>query len=180
MDLDTPIRLGRGRRLSLLQSLFYSLPPTPRSSHRGQCLHSFLLPPLNHLGHHEQPSAQSQLIQLNWASFIVGLTCLRQQSMSELKLRRLTEHNQRLREDLTRPRVRVSEASARYVPPLAPSPNYSMVNRVLQSHSVLQNHQRPFGMSRPTGVQPLTPSVAVARVFTRVSFFPRFLLFGGQ
>ncbi|GAA98923.1 hypothetical protein E5Q_05611 [Mixia osmundae IAM 14324] len=33
-------------------------------------------------------------------------------SMSELKLRRLTEHNQRLREDLERPRVRVSEASA--------------------------------------------------------------------
>lgn len=35
--------------------------------------------------------------------------------MSELKLRRLTEHNQRLREDLARPVVRVSEASARYV-----------------------------------------------------------------
>ncbi|KAH8922292.1 heterotrimeric G-protein gamma subunit (G-gamma, Gpg) [Atractiella rhizophila] len=34
------------------------------------------------------------------------------QSMSELKLRRLTEHNQRLREDLDRPRVRISEASA--------------------------------------------------------------------
>ncbi|KAA1469202.1 putative guanine nucleotide-binding protein gamma subunit [Dentipellis sp. KUC8613] len=34
------------------------------------------------------------------------------QSMSELKLRRLTEHNQRLREDLSRPRIRVSEASA--------------------------------------------------------------------
>lgn len=32
--------------------------------------------------------------------------------MSELKLRRLTEHNQRLREDLDRQRVRVSEASA--------------------------------------------------------------------
>ncbi|OBZ75384.1 Guanine nucleotide-binding protein subunit gamma [Grifola frondosa] len=32
------------------------------------------------------------------------------QSMSELKLRRLTEHNQRLREDLARPRIRVSEA----------------------------------------------------------------------
>ncbi|KAF5315620.1 hypothetical protein D9611_004958 [Ephemerocybe angulata] len=34
------------------------------------------------------------------------------QSMSELKLRRLVEHNQRLREDLARPRVKVSEASA--------------------------------------------------------------------
>ncbi|KAK8844002.1 hypothetical protein IAR55_006795 [Kwoniella newhampshirensis] len=33
------------------------------------------------------------------------------QSMAELKLRRLTEHNQRLREDLARPRARVSEAS---------------------------------------------------------------------
>ncbi|KAF9514469.1 hypothetical protein BS47DRAFT_872476 [Hydnum rufescens UP504] len=33
------------------------------------------------------------------------------QSMSELKLRRLTEHNQRLRDDLARPRLRVSEAS---------------------------------------------------------------------
>jgi hypothetical protein len=39
------------------------------------------------------------------------------QSMSELKLRRLLEHNQRLREDLARPRLRVSEASARYVIP---------------------------------------------------------------
>lgn len=35
--------------------------------------------------------------------------------MSELKLRRVIEHNQRLREDLARPRVRVSEASARCV-----------------------------------------------------------------
>ncbi|KAI5899557.1 uncharacterized protein SCHCODRAFT_02483141 [Schizophyllum commune H4-8] len=34
------------------------------------------------------------------------------QSMSELKLRRLLEHNQRLREDLARPRIKVSEASA--------------------------------------------------------------------
>ena len=34
------------------------------------------------------------------------------QSMSELKLRRLLEHNQRLREDLSRPRIKVSEASA--------------------------------------------------------------------
>lgn len=32
-------------------------------------------------------------------------------SMAELKLRRLNEHNARLREDLARPRVRVSEAS---------------------------------------------------------------------
>ena len=37
------------------------------------------------------------------------------QSMSELKLRRLVEHNQRLMEDLARPRINVSEASARCV-----------------------------------------------------------------
>ena len=42
------------------------------------------------------------------------------QSMSELKLRRLTEHNQRLKEDLDRPRIRVSEASQRYVYPSRP------------------------------------------------------------
>ena len=36
------------------------------------------------------------------------------QSMSELKLRRLLEHNQRLRDDLTRPRINVSEAASRY------------------------------------------------------------------
>ncbi|KAF9014062.1 G-protein gamma subunit [Cyathus striatus] len=34
------------------------------------------------------------------------------QNLSELKLRRILEHNQRLREDLARPRVKVSEASA--------------------------------------------------------------------
>ncbi|EIW65764.1 hypothetical protein TREMEDRAFT_20234, partial [Tremella mesenterica DSM 1558] len=33
------------------------------------------------------------------------------QSMAELKLRRLAEHNIRLRADLIRPRVKVSEAS---------------------------------------------------------------------
>lgn len=37
------------------------------------------------------------------------------QSMSELKLRRVTEHNARLREDLARPRIRVSEAASRCV-----------------------------------------------------------------
>ncbi|KII89135.1 hypothetical protein PLICRDRAFT_175364 [Plicaturopsis crispa FD-325 SS-3] len=34
------------------------------------------------------------------------------QSISELKLRRATEYNKRLREDLARPSIRVSEASA--------------------------------------------------------------------
>ncbi|CED84667.1 g-protein gamma subunit [Phaffia rhodozyma] len=37
------------------------------------------------------------------------------QSVSELKLRRLTEHNQRLRENLNRPRAKVSEASANLI-----------------------------------------------------------------
>lgn len=40
------------------------------------------------------------------------IRCSQKQSMAELKLRRLAEHNVRLREDLDRPRVRISEASA--------------------------------------------------------------------
>jgi guanine nucleotide-binding protein subunit gamma len=32
-------------------------------------------------------------------------------TMAELKLRRLTEHNTRLREDLARPRMKISDAS---------------------------------------------------------------------
>ena len=39
----------------------------------------------------------------------------RKQSMAELKLRRLTELNQRLQEDLNRRRIPVSEASMEYV-----------------------------------------------------------------
>ena len=38
----------------------------------------------------------------------------KKQSMNDLKLRRLNELNLRLREDLDRPRIRVSEASMRY------------------------------------------------------------------
>ncbi|CAG8512369.1 31147_t:CDS:2, partial [Racocetra persica] len=37
----------------------------------------------------------------------------KQQSLADVKLRRLVDFNQRLREDLDRPRVRVSEASNR-------------------------------------------------------------------
>lgn len=65
--------------------------------------------------------------------------------MSELKLRRLIEHNQRLREDLARPRVRVSEASARCVPTrviLSPT-GADMAPQRPQSHPILQNHQGP-------------------------------------
>ena len=39
----------------------------------------------------------------------------KKQSMADLKLRRLNELNMRLREDLDRPRIRVSEASMMYV-----------------------------------------------------------------
>ena len=39
--------------------------------------------------------------------------------MADLKYRRLTELNVRLKEDLDRPRVKVSEASLSYVLPLA-------------------------------------------------------------
>ena len=39
----------------------------------------------------------------------------KKQSMADLKLRRLNELNSRLREDLDRPRIKVSEASMSYV-----------------------------------------------------------------
>lgn len=39
----------------------------------------------------------------------------KKQSMADLKLRRLQELNARLKEDLERPRVKVQEASMRYV-----------------------------------------------------------------
>lgn len=54
-----------------------------------------------------------QLYSENIHIFIMSTRPGGRQNMSELKLRRLLEHNQRLREDLARPRVNVSEASAR-------------------------------------------------------------------
>ncbi|RDW83220.1 guanine nucleotide-binding protein gamma subunit [Coleophoma crateriformis] len=54
------------------------------------------------------------------------------QSMADLKLRRLTELNNRLREDLERERIPVSQASKRYglfTPPHPPTP-YFMVPSV--------------------------------------------------
>jgi guanine nucleotide-binding protein subunit gamma len=39
----------------------------------------------------------------------------KQQTLSELKLRRVLELNQRLREDLDRPRVKVSQASKKLI-----------------------------------------------------------------
>jgi guanine nucleotide-binding protein subunit gamma len=43
----------------------------------------------------------------------------KKQSMAELKLRRLTELNQRLREDLDRRRIPVSDAALEYASPLS-------------------------------------------------------------
>jgi guanine nucleotide-binding protein subunit gamma len=45
----------------------------------------------------------------------VGNSRNRKQSMADLKLRRLAELNLRLREDLDRPRVKVSEAAMGWV-----------------------------------------------------------------
>ncbi|KAG8951082.1 Guanine nucleotide-binding protein subunit gamma 1 [Tulasnella sp. 419] len=59
--------------------------------------------PAQRLGHSAQRSLSASGNNMNSRPH--------KQSMSELKLRRLTEHNQRLRDDLARPRVRVSEAS---------------------------------------------------------------------
>lgn len=57
------------------------------------------------------------------------------QSMSELKLRRLNEHIQRLRDDLARPRIRVSEASARYFWPFTQT--LFLANRAPVPHSLI-------------------------------------------
>lgn len=46
----------------------------------------------------------------------------KKQSVADLKYRRLTELNARLKEDLDRPRVKVSEAAMSYV-----VPNYHLV-----------------------------------------------------
>jgi hypothetical protein len=59
--------------------------------------------------------------------------------MSELRLRRVLEHNQRLREDLARPRVRVSEASAKWVS-LASCEHFQMLIPAGQFDSALQNN----------------------------------------
>jgi len=58
------------------------------------------------------PDGPTQTLEFD--TFFLSIMSARagRQSMSELRLRRVLEHNQRLREDLARPRVRVSEASA--------------------------------------------------------------------
>jgi hypothetical protein len=57
-------------------------------------------------------------------------------TMHELKLRRLLEHNIRLREECARPRIPVSAAAGRYV---CPSLDFKNVrDRALQGYSVEQ------------------------------------------
>lgn len=72
------------------------------------------------------------------------------QSMNELKLRRLLEHNQRLRDDFTRPRINVSEASSRYVHSgifFEPSERELNALCLRQSRPLLQDDKRPSGAS---------------------------------
>ncbi|KZT71415.1 putative guanine nucleotide-binding protein gamma subunit [Daedalea quercina L-15889] len=67
-------------------------------------------------------------------------------STSELKLRRLLEHNQRLREDLARPRIRVSEASVSLI-------NYCKNTKDYLVPSVwgtVSKAEDPFGAPQPT------------------------------
>jgi hypothetical protein len=54
------------------------------------------------------------------------------QSMADLKLRRLTELNSRLREDLERERIPVSQASKRY----GTSPSSSHIVEIFDLHSL--------------------------------------------
>ena len=93
---------------------------------------------------HDSPSRDLPPVSpLSKASFTMSTRGGGRQSMSELKLRRLLEHNQRLREDLARPRVKVSEASARYASETAfpPFPLRSPLTAFFQSHRLLQKYQ---------------------------------------
>ena len=55
----------------------------------------------------------------------------RKQSMAELKLRRLTELNQRLQEDLNRRRIPVSEAALEFVASSTTSPSVARADQCL-------------------------------------------------
>lgn len=106
---------------SLLRHIPHQIPPSVHtlifstivSSDTGQCQVSRQKTQriFSHIFH---SSRVSRILRVNMSSR-GG-----RQSMSELRYRRLLEHNQRLREDLARPRVRVSEASARSVMTLSP------------------------------------------------------------
>lgn len=82
-----------------------------------QLLLSFLSSTKRGPGHRVAHQRPRSCLLSTWRASLIILHAMNarppKQSMSELKLRRLTEHNQRLREDLERPRVRVSEASSR-------------------------------------------------------------------
>ncbi|KAL8702385.1 MAG: hypothetical protein Q9201_004451 [Fulgogasparrea decipioides] len=92
----------------------------------------------------------------------------KKQSMADLKLRRLNELNSRLREDLERPRIRVSEASmSLHLPPQQPRPVVlgSCLEAILtrsplpQINTVLPEHQRLYGtVYMGTGESFVTPS----------------------
>ena len=64
----------------------------------------------------------------------------KKQSMAELKLRRLTELNQRLQEDLNRRRIPVSEAAIEYV---SQSIKYPLLSKVMMlTHFSASLHSR--------------------------------------
>lgn len=65
------------------------------------------------------------------------------QSMADLKLRRLTELNNRLREDLERERIPVSQASKRYTCLFVRMP--VMLLNLAQYHLVHEQHKRLHG-----------------------------------
>jgi hypothetical protein len=71
------------------------------------------------------------------------------QSMADLKLRRLTELNNRLREDLERERIPVSQAAKRYVccgsGGEGPSQGSSNTDSLQQHHRIHQHHSRFHG-----------------------------------
>ncbi|KAL8975489.1 MAG: hypothetical protein Q9197_000279 [Variospora fuerteventurae] len=62
----------------------------------------------------------------------------KKQSMADLKLRRLNELNSRLKEDLERPRIKVSEASMSWVP--LPTPLSTARPRPVKFRSCSQDH----------------------------------------
>lgn len=78
----------------------------------------------------------------------------KKQSMADLKLRRLNELNSRLKEDLERPRIKVSEASMSLVHLICCRPPYLgrreagtrlISNDALQVNTILHKHQRLHG-----------------------------------
>ncbi|KIM65370.1 hypothetical protein SCLCIDRAFT_113191 [Scleroderma citrinum Foug A] len=66
-------------------------------------------------------------------------------SMSELRYRRVLEHNQRLREDLARPRIRVSEASSGLIR-YCKATNDPLVSSVWGS---VENAEGPYALQGP-------------------------------